>query len=1285
MKLFKRFMALALICTMISSLCAPVAFATGAEVVTYSATLEPSALNTSENEQTVVMTVMASKTIEVDAVSFIVKIPTGWSVAAIQNETLGYSTGDVNLVEGILAYTTSDMENRETQLIGKVTYTVPANTPANTYELGVYELIMSKDYGEEWESGATTSVNLEIKEKTHAWGEPEYDANNPDHVRPTCDTPGFAKYTCSGEGCNCGEVKEDIVPALGHTWGETAYNWSDDGSSCTATRTCGRDASHVETATAVVTSEQTKDPECEVKGETTYTATFTETWAVQQTLTLTDVSALTHTWGETAYNWVKAGDVWTCTATRTCGRDAAHVETATAVVTSDITTPEGCNTTGWTKYTATFTEDWAAEQTQTLNDRPATGAHNYVPGEYVWNADHTSCEVVGTCTCLTTATATTTNITSEQTKAPQCEVKGETTYTATFTETWAGTASDTVANIDETGHAWGEAEYNFAADGSSCTATRTCTNDVSHVETANAAITSEQTKAPECEVKGETTYTATFTETWAVQQTLTLANVSEIGHAWGAATYNFAADGSSCTATRVCGNNASHVETVDAAITSEIVKHESCSEDGSTKYTATFTVDWAETQIKTLNDRPATGEHNYVPGEYVWDGTAGCTVVGTCGCNATETANAVITSAQTKAPTCTEKGETTYTATFDKTWAVTQTKTLADVAELGHAYGAPTYEGDGKTAYTAKRVCANDAAHIELVNASITSEVTTEPTCAAEGVRTYTADFAEAWATDKVTTEPVEKLAHTYGPAVFVWAEDGQSATASITCTKCTDEAEGHVLSGAAAIEQISATTGDCMTKGTVTNKATITLNGTEYTDTKTFENVIGAHDWDEPTYTGDGKTSYTAQRVCKISGEHVENATAVITSKVTTEPTCTTEGVKTYTADFTELWAEDKVTTEAIAIAPDAHKWDAGVITTPATCSAEGVKTFTCQHNSEHTKTEVVPVDANTHNWDAGVVTTEPTCTAEGVKTYTCQHNAEHKKTESIDMLEHNYGSDNKCTVCGAQGPSNDEPTYGVEIDQPDNGKIKLSNRTAEAGEKVTITVTPDEGYELVELIVTDRKGNEIKLTQKGDNKFTFKMPAGKVEIEAIFEKIDADEETENPFGDVAEQDYYYDAVLWAVENGITNGMGEGVFAPGAVCNRAQVVTFLWRAAGCPEPKSNLSPFVDIAPDAYYYDAVLWAVENGITNGMSATEFAPNGTVTRGQTVTFLWRAERGNVAEGMNAFTDVEADAYYYSAVQWAVENGITNGMSNTTFAPANGCTRGQIVTFLYRTFAK
>lgn len=175
----------------------------------------------------------------------------------------------------------------------------------------------------------------------------------------------------------------------------------------------------------------------------------------------------------------------------------------------------------------------------------------------------------------------------------------------------------------------------------------------------------------------------------------------------------------------------------------------------------------------------------------------------------------------------------------------------------------------------------------------------------------------------------------------------------------------------------------------------------------------------------------------------------------------------------------------------------------------------------------------------------------------------------------------------------------------------------------------------------------------------------------------------TQNPFVDVKQGDYYYDAVQWAVGKKITSGTSATTFTPDGICTRAQTVTFLWRAMGSPKAAGAENPFTDVSKDAYYYDAVLWAVEQGITNGTSATTFSPDATVTRGQTAAFLWRvAKQPQVDQTANPFADVTQNAYYYNAVLWAVAKEITNGTSSTTFSPDQGCTRAQIVTFLWRT---
>ena len=252
---------------------------------------------------------------------------------------------------------------------------------------------------------------------------------------------------------------------------------------------------------------------------------------------------------------------------------------------------------------------------------------------------------------------------------------------------------------------------------------------------------------------------------------------------------------------------------------------------------------------------------------------------------------------------------------------------------------------------------------------------------------------------------------------------------------------------------------------------------------------------------------------------------------------------------------------------------------------------------------------------------------------------------------------------------------TYPITVKSAKNGDVTASHKSASKGTTVTLTVDPDKGYVLDTLTVLDGKDKEIKLTEK-NGKYTFTMPASKVTVEAMFKAAG-----NNPFIDVPAGSYYEDAVIWAVDKGITTGTSATTFEPNGICTRAQAVTFLWRAAGSPTPKTKVMPFADVKAGSYYYDAVLWAVENGITKGTSGTTFSPDATCSRAQIVTFLWRSQGVPAAGAVNPFTDVAADAYYNSAVLWAVTNGITDGTSATTFSPAANCTRAQIVTFLWR----
>ena len=287
---------------------------------------------------------------------------------------------------------------------------------------------------------------------------------------------------------------------------------------------------------------------------------------------------------------------------------------------------------------------------------------------------------------------------------------------------------------------------------------------------------------------------------------------------------------------------------------------------------------------------------------------------------------------------------------------------------------------------------------------------------------------------------------------------------------------------------------------------------------------------------------------------------------------------------------------------------------------------------------------------------------------------------TANITVTTADGGKTATCVVTVTRrSSSSSRPSYPITTpNKPENGSVTVSPTSAKRGNTVTITVTPDAGYVLDKLTVTDKDGKELSLTKKSDTEYTFVMPAGKVEITPSFVK--QAEEPSRVFVDVKTGDYFYDAVLWAVEKGITNGTSAETFSPEAPCTRAQIVTFLWRAAGSPVVNYAMD-LSDVAGDAYYAEAVRWALSEGVTTGTSADQFSPDATCTREQAVTFLWRAAGSPAVSGESAFEDVGADAYYARAVAWAAQNGVTNGISQALFGTGSDCTRAQIVTFLYR----
>ncbi len=372
-------------------------------------------------------------------------------------------------------------------------------------------------------------------------------------------------------------------------------------------------------------------------------------------------------------------------------------------------------------------------------------------------------------------------------------------------------------------------------------------------------------------------------------------------------------------------------------------------------------------------------------------------------------------------------------------------------------------------------------------------------------------------------------------------------------------------------------------------------------------------------------------------------------------------------TAEFTKRAAGEEVTKVALDVAVDTHNMTTKVGNTEKL-------TATVQYKKE--TTSGVTVTWLSDNPDVATVAQDGTITAKSVG----------KARVTAAVVENGVTYSDFCDVIVEARPSSSHHSsssttyYDVNAAvSGEGGSVAASTKRASRGTTVTVTATAASGYQVAQVSAVDKDGKTVSLTDKGDGVYTFVMPASKVDVTARFAQIQKPEE-KDPYGDVSKDSYYYDAVKWAAETGVTTGVEDGLFAPEWVCTRGQIVTFLWRASGSPAPKATELPFTDVAADAYYAQAVLWAVEKGITNGTSETTFSPDQTCTRAHAVAFLYRMSGSPAAAG-STFSDVAADAYYSTAVAWAVEKGITNGTSGTTFSPDDTCTRGQIVTFLYR----
>ena len=555
--------------------------------------------------------------------------------------TAHYANGATKDVSDYLKYTTDPLTTDDTeitiginleQLVKDKLENLPENLKNQTAKWQQYQ---DKDgkAGVEWEI-PTTSVTITVEE-SHNYGEPTWSWNNDftasavftctdddghtqtvpatvtDEVttEPTCDKEGLRTYTAkvTFEGKDYTDTKTEPIPATGHAYGEPVWSWTDD-FKATATFTCTNDTTHVKNVTAEVTSAVTTPAACETTGVRTYTAKVTFE-GKEYTDTKTEVIPATgHAYGEPVWKWT---DGFEATATFTCANNAAHVKNVTATVTNTVTTEATCESTGTRTYTAKVTfdgKDYTDTKTETL---PAT-SHAYGEPVWKWNDDFTAS---ATFTCgndtshVKTVNATVTN---EVTTEATCETDGVRTYTAKVTFEDKEYTDTKTEVIPATGHAYGEPVWKWTDD-FKATATFTCGNDTSHVETVNAAVTNEVTTAATCEADGVRTYTAKVTFEGKEYTDTKTEVIPATGHAYGAPVWKWN-DDFTASATFTCGNDTSHVKTVNATVTNEVTTEATCESTGVRTYTAKVTFDgkdYTDTKTEVI---PALG-HDYKDGK----------------------------------------------------------------------------------------------------------------------------------------------------------------------------------------------------------------------------------------------------------------------------------------------------------------------------------------------------------------------------------------------------------------------------------------------------------------------------------------------------------------------------------------------------------------------------------------------------------------------------------------------------------------------------------------------
>ena len=828
---------------------------------------------------------------------------------------------------------------------------------------------------------------------------------------------------------------------------------------------------------------------------------------------------------------------------------------------------------------------------------------------------------------------------------------GDTKYTATFTNDLFAEQTETVTDIaiNPDAHDWSEVDYDWSEDKSSCTASRTCSRcDKEENETVPSA--SEVTTPAGCETAGVTTYTATFTNAAFGVKTETAALPKATGHDW---TFDgFSWTGNTAVAEYYCANDDKHTKTVTPVITSEVTEPD-CEVPGKTTYTATVTADKSPDEKEHTHSKDVTIpalEHVWQFVNFSWteDGNGGYTAVANYKCERneehTKTVDAAVTF-ETTNPQCQVAGQTVYTAVVAAGDSLDgkahdATKTVA-IPALDHVWKfvdfSWTEDGNGGYTAVANYKCTLNDAHKETVAATVTSEITTDATCEATGLKVFTAKVAAGDSLDgdphEITKEvELPALGHDWEFVDFTWTEDGNggyNATANLKCTRN----EEHKTTAPATKVTSATTPATCEVNGKTVYTATISVNGNEISKTKTEIIVAPGHS------------------PINIAG---------------VPATCTEDGIKAGVKCATC----GEILGGCEKIPATGHKWGEATYEWAADNSTV-TATRVCENDKAHVDTETVKTTSK--------VTKDATVDATGVETFTATfENKEFSvQTKDVEIPKLNPNPSTEPTKPAEPTTKPAEPTKVPA----DDISLKLDKKTADVvcGKTLTLKATLKGSTDKITWKTSDKK----IATVDANGKVTAKM-AGAVTITASAAGKTAECKVQVLYKDVTNsKDFWYTPTYYLTNKGVVKGYDKQTkFKPANECTRAQMVTFIWRLMGEPAPKTKTCKFKDVKKTDYFYKACLWGNENHIVEGYKNGTFGPQIVCARRHAVTFLWRlAGKPTPKNAKNKFSDVKKSDYFYTATLWASETGILAGYSDGTFKPDGDCLRRQMVTFLYK----